>query len=110
MPDGRGLVAARGFEILCVEGMLVHVLLPPRRRPSRAQPTTNRIYPAFRLLHIRQRRGSAVCVPLMFTSIIRFHSSILSRSSGACGINSALLIITSTRPYLSTAAPTNLFT
>jgi hypothetical protein len=37
-------------------------------------------------------------IPLMFTSIIPFHSSILRRSSGACGINPALLIMTSIRP------------
>jgi len=41
--------------------------------------------------------------PLMFTSIIRSHSSILSRSSGACGIRPALLSITSMRPQVCTA-------
>ena len=48
--------------------------------------------------HMRQRRGNAVQHPLMFTSIIRSHSSILRRSIGACGISPALLIITSMRP------------
>src|SRR5271170_4494666 len=46
----------------------------------------------------------------MFTSTIRSHSSILRRSSGACGISPALLIITSIRPYACTAASTNFLT
>src|SRR6266568_1762967 len=48
--------------------------------------------------------------PLMFTSIIRSHSSILRRSSGDCGIKPALLIITSIRPYACTARSTSFFT
>jgi hypothetical protein len=56
--------------------------------------------------------GSAAAMrystPLMFTSIIRSHSSTLSRSSGACGISPALLIMTSMRPYVCTAASTDL--
>src|SRR6266568_6837990 len=48
--------------------------------------------------------------PLMFTSIIRSHSSILRRSSGDCGIRPALLIITSIRPCACTAPSTSFFT
>src|SRR6266581_2941864 len=48
--------------------------------------------------------------PLMFTSIIRSHSSILRRSSGDCGIRPALLINTSMRPCACTALSTNFFT
>src|SRR6266705_3772115 len=48
--------------------------------------------------------------PLMFTSIIRSHSSILRRSSGDCGIKPALLIITSIRPCACTARSTSFFT
>src|SRR6266567_7236461 len=48
--------------------------------------------------------------PLMFTSIIRSHSSILRRSSGDCGIRPALLIITSIRPCACTALSTSFFT
>ena len=58
--------------------------------------------------------GSAAAMPqrtaLMFTSIIRSHSSIWSRSSGACGMSPALLMITSIRPYACTAASTNSLT
>jgi hypothetical protein len=63
----------------------------------------------FLLLHIRQRGGNPYSTPLRFTSIVRSHSSILRRSSGACGMSPALLIITST-PYSRTAASTNFFT
>jgi hypothetical protein len=45
--------------------------------------------------------------PVMFTSIIWFQSSILRRSRGGCGISPALLIMTSIRPYVGTAAATN---
>jgi len=41
--------------------------------------------------------------PLMLTSIVRSQSSILRRSSGESGINPALLIMTSIRPYVCTA-------
>ena len=58
--------------------------------------------------------GSAAAMPystpLMFTSIIRSQSSILRRSSGDCGISPALLIITSMRPYVCTAASTSRLT
>ena len=46
----------------------------------------------------------------MLTSIIRSQSSILRRSSGDCGISPALLIMTSMRPYASTAASTSRLT
>src|SRR6266446_1301013 len=48
--------------------------------------------------------------PLMFTSIIRSHSSILRHSSGDCGIRPALLIMTSIRPCAWTAPSTSFFT
>ena len=58
--------------------------------------------------------GSAAAIPyrtpLILTLIIWSHSSIFKSSSGACGINPALLIITSTRPKVPTAASTSLFT
>src|ERR1700761_5385604 len=54
--------------------------------------------------------GSAAAMPystpFRFTSIMRSHSSTCSRSSNACGISPALLIITSMRPKASTAAST----
>src|SRR6266478_42987 len=46
----------------------------------------------------------------MFTSIMRSHSSTLSRSSGAWGIRPTLLIITPTRTEVVTAASTRALT
>ena len=44
--------------------------------------------------------------PRMFTSIMRFHSSTFSASSGESGITPALLMITSTRPKRCSAKST----
>ncbi len=46
----------------------------------------------------------------MFTSIVRFQSSILRRSSGEWGISPELLSMTSIRPYVSTAVSTSFVT
>ena len=62
------------------------------------------ICPAFCSFLYSSAAAMPYSTPLMFTSIIRFHSSILRRSGGACGISPVLLIVTSIRPYAFTAA------
>ena len=60
-------------------------------------------WPAFCAFMCGSAAAMPYSTPLMLTSIIWSHSSTLRRSSGECGIRPALLIITSMRPYASTA-------
>ena len=67
------------------------------------------MWPAFCCFMCGSAAAMPYCTPLMLTSIVRSHSSILRRSRCDCGISPALLIMTSIRPCVCTAVSTNLF-